>query len=443
MATYSEQKYEDGKIDLLLTEQHLYGSSRLGMRQVNELLVEKDEIKEFEPEYSSRNLGEKVFELSNHLGNVLAVVSDKKKADGTADVKAVYDYYPFGMTMPGRSLSGDYRYGFGGHEKDNEVSGDGNHLSFGDYGYDPRLGRRWNMDPILVPHESSYATFRNNPVVFSDPTGKCPDCPDGNYTVQNGDTYWGLENQWGLDHGTLEQLNPGVDPTNLQVGQNIVANTDIPSSFDQTYTTTTTTTYETQYKTQTIETSSNTVKYAGMAAAGLLADDVTGFGAIDDPLLIGVGVWAVGALIYDAVNSGTKTITYPVSVPVTTTSTSPNPFWYVTYTKTNPTTGQVYVGRSSGYAATPQEVVKRRDINHHMTSVGYRNAVLSTSAPATMPGGYFSRISDPSYWAIRGSEQLQIESYRSLGISGNTYNGISPTNDNLGKYINAAKNLFK
>ncbi|MDR1729998.1 MAG: hypothetical protein LBR52_04980 [Prevotellaceae bacterium] len=51
MAVYNEKKYEDGKIDLSLTEQHLYGSSRLGMRQVNELLVERDEIKEFDQAY--------------------------------------------------------------------------------------------------------------------------------------------------------------------------------------------------------------------------------------------------------------------------------------------------------------------------------------------------------------------------------------------------------
>jgi hypothetical protein len=176
MATYSEKKYEDGKIDLSLTEQHLYGSSRLGMRQVNELLVGKDEIKEFEPEYSSRNLGEKSYELTNHLGNVLAVVSDKKLADNEPDVKAAYDYYPFGMTMPNRLISGDYRYGFGGHEKDDEVKGNGNHISFGDYGYDPRIGRRWNIEPNIskYPSNSSYSTFTNNPIALKDPDGETP-----------------------------------------------------------------------------------------------------------------------------------------------------------------------------------------------------------------------------------------------------------------------------
>ena len=79
------------------------------------------------------------------------------------------------MQMMGRkNVSEEYRYGFGGHEKDNEVKGDGNHLSFGDYGYDPRLGRRFGLDPISVPWESGYAAFRNNPIIFVDPDGKWP-----------------------------------------------------------------------------------------------------------------------------------------------------------------------------------------------------------------------------------------------------------------------------
>jgi RHS repeat-associated protein len=177
MAVYSEQKYEDGKIDLSLTEQHLYGSSRLGMRQVNELLVEKDEIKEFDQTYSSRNLGEKVFELSNHLGNVLAVVSDKKKADGTADVKAVYDYYPFGMTMPNRTSyipSEDYRYGFNNAEKINEYSGEGNTYDLGARIYNPRLGKMLSIDPreAEYPWQSTYAYFSNSPVWKLDYNGE-------------------------------------------------------------------------------------------------------------------------------------------------------------------------------------------------------------------------------------------------------------------------------
>ncbi len=76
--------------------------------------------------------GYKYYELSNHLGNVLAAISDKKigvSANGitvdyyNADVVSANDYYPGDMDMPGRSYSivnTNYRYGFNGKEKDKE-----------------------------------------------------------------------------------------------------------------------------------------------------------------------------------------------------------------------------------------------------------------------------------------------------------------------------------
>jgi RHS repeat-associated protein len=51
--------------------------------------------------------------------------------------------------MPGRTFnSSEYRYGFGGHEKDDEIKGEGNSLDFGARIYDPRLGRWLSVDPI-------------------------------------------------------------------------------------------------------------------------------------------------------------------------------------------------------------------------------------------------------------------------------------------------------
>lgn len=88
------------------------------------------------------------------------------------------DYYPFGMLMPGRALSTeDYRFGFNGHEKDDEVKGSGNHLSFGDYGYDTRLGRRWQLDPEPIIGVSGYSAFNDNPILYADPDGKFPIIP--------------------------------------------------------------------------------------------------------------------------------------------------------------------------------------------------------------------------------------------------------------------------
>jgi len=76
-----------------------------------------------------RENARKCFELGNHLGNVLAVVSDKRLPNNEPDVVSVTDYYPFGSQMPGRASydpSSSYRYGFGGHEKIDENSGNGN-----------------------------------------------------------------------------------------------------------------------------------------------------------------------------------------------------------------------------------------------------------------------------------------------------------------------------
>lgn len=37
--------------------------------------------------------------------------------------------------------------------------------------YDSRIGRRWNIDPVVKPWESPYACFANNPIWFSDVKG--------------------------------------------------------------------------------------------------------------------------------------------------------------------------------------------------------------------------------------------------------------------------------
>src|SRR5690606_130645 len=78
--------------------------------------------------------GQKLFELTNHLGNVLVTVSDKKighdNGSGvidyyTADVVSAQDYYPFGQLQPGRQYGTLGRYGFNGKEQDPETKGTG------------------------------------------------------------------------------------------------------------------------------------------------------------------------------------------------------------------------------------------------------------------------------------------------------------------------------
>ncbi|MDW8274089.1 MAG: RHS repeat-associated core domain-containing protein [Chitinophagales bacterium] len=83
-------------------------------------------------------------------------------------------YYPFGMVMPGRSYnSGEYRYGFNGQEKDDEVKGNGNSYDFGARLYDPRLGRWMKVDPYynVYPAYSPFCYGVNNPVNIIDRDG--------------------------------------------------------------------------------------------------------------------------------------------------------------------------------------------------------------------------------------------------------------------------------
>ncbi len=129
------------------------------------------------------------FELSNHLGNVLVTVSDRRiqvQDNGSLlnpkpvlrfdpDVLTANEYYPFGMPMPRRKFAGDgtYRYGINGRENDNDVKGEGNQQDYGMRIYDTRLGRFLSVDPLFqsYPWNSVYAYAGNNPILFKDLDG--------------------------------------------------------------------------------------------------------------------------------------------------------------------------------------------------------------------------------------------------------------------------------
>ena len=176
--------------DLSQTEAHLYGSNRLG---VYNLSVDVQCTTSSTSTIFTR--GNKFFEYTNHLGNVLVTVSDKKvgvdvaPADGvidyyTADVVTASDYFPFGSPMPGRKYSqanANYRYGFNGMENDNEVKGEGNQLDFGERIYDSRLGRFLSPDPIgnEFPWNSLYAFAENDPIGHIDADGLSKAPPPG------------------------------------------------------------------------------------------------------------------------------------------------------------------------------------------------------------------------------------------------------------------------
>lgn len=161
-------------------EQHLYGSSRLGIYQYNGIIPAAPVVTNgtVTTLYDSLLMGNTSYELSNHLGNVLAVINDKKIGVSSvtdssltdhyvADVLSLQDYYAFGSQMLGRSYQANkYRYGFNGKENDNEVKGDGNQQDYGMRIYDPRIARFLSVDPITkqYPELTPYQFASNRPI---------------------------------------------------------------------------------------------------------------------------------------------------------------------------------------------------------------------------------------------------------------------------------------
>jgi len=196
-------------LDLTITnewvaEEHfMYGSSRLGVYRSNKILsketfgvvavdgygniTEKNRLDSFvyvlRTDSFTRVLTQKNYELTNHLGNVLAVISDRRTPHQNvnnidyyeADVTSATLYYPFGMELKTYAAdSNGYRFGFNGMEKDDDIKGSGNSLDFGARIYDSRLGRWLALDPLMnkYPGWSAYNFAANNPLYFIDGDGR-------------------------------------------------------------------------------------------------------------------------------------------------------------------------------------------------------------------------------------------------------------------------------
>jgi RHS repeat-associated protein len=165
--------YRDGGDGLIWEGSPIYGGGRLGTYLAARTMAatpdEPDRPIAFER-------GKKRYELTDKVGNVLAVVTCRKvTANGEeaergvlyeSDVAGAWDYYPFGMLMPGRTTeASNYRFGFQGMEQDRELKGEGKSYTTEFRSYDPRVGRWVSIDPLVdrFPQESSFSAFGNNP----------------------------------------------------------------------------------------------------------------------------------------------------------------------------------------------------------------------------------------------------------------------------------------
>jgi RHS repeat-associated protein len=154
--------------------------------RVGEYLLNRDSATAWNRHYY-RVKGNRHYELTNHLGNVLAVVTDRKMAKDTTadatytpqffmpDVYSVQNHYAFGQSMPNWSSAAavndpkKYRFGYNGKEDDDEWGKQ-------DYGFrisDPRIGRFLSVDPLSgkFPYWSPYAFAGNTPIYAIDLDG--------------------------------------------------------------------------------------------------------------------------------------------------------------------------------------------------------------------------------------------------------------------------------
>ena len=212
MAVY-ESKFANSAHEYDLKERNIYGIARLGvdLNEVDMYLTPQSIISQ------SNDPQLKKYELTNHLGNVVATVNNYKIAvpdiSGTlidhyaSDVANTSDYYPFGSLLKERTcrwvwMKGDtyqsdptdvelafvnmneppagiaiegksYRFAFNGKEKDNEISGYGNQYDYGFRIYNSNLARFLSIDPLFksYPWYTPFQFAGNNPIKFIDLDG--------------------------------------------------------------------------------------------------------------------------------------------------------------------------------------------------------------------------------------------------------------------------------
>lgn len=150
---------------LILKDRIVYGLGRLGgLRAENGA---------YDEGFFTRTIGDKLYECTDHLGSVRAVVSDIKivaNSELLPEIVSTADYEAYGLVRPNRSVSSltsQYDFGFQGMRK--TVS----RLQINEYTtefrqYDAALGR-WNShDPLQDVSAQPYEGLGSSPVWLTD-----------------------------------------------------------------------------------------------------------------------------------------------------------------------------------------------------------------------------------------------------------------------------------
>ena len=282
-----------------------------------------------------------------------------------------YDYYPYGALFGEKSPSQNYLYG----GKEWERSYGMNHYDFHARWMNPLTTRFTTQDPLQLDFAelSSYSYCAGNPILYIDPTGKF------------WETLWDIGNliydvgaavdshiRGYHDKATEHWIDAGVD----------LAATLIP------------------------------FVPAGGSKLARMADDV-----VD--------------ATYDASKTADNVTAASNAINKVADATTGQK-QFITYTKKNPITGEIYSGRTSGYG-DPNKILRNRDLNHHKNKEGFNPAIIDKIS------------NNPD--AIRGREQFLIEIHGGAksqgGTSGNAINGINKNNPKRHHYEEERRKEFE
>ncbi|MEO8933665.1 MAG: RHS repeat-associated core domain-containing protein [Xanthomarina sp.] len=164
-----------------------------------------------------------IYQYKDHLGNIrLSYKNRSTNSNPVLEIQEENNYYPYGLKHKGyNNVVSSYSNSVASKFKYNGVEYEET-LGLNLYemywrGYDASLGRFMQIDPLselpiqidLMPYSFAW----NNPIVFSDPSGLCPDCGEiekegSTFTLENSSNYVVANGEW--ERSTVEVLEEVV-----------------------------------------------------------------------------------------------------------------------------------------------------------------------------------------------------------------------------------------
>jgi RHS repeat-associated protein len=253
----------------------------------------------------------------------------KNNTDASVESYQHIQNLSFGKSFISQKVSSyDVRYKFTGKERDAETGYD----YFGARYYSSELSVWLSVDPLAdkYPNESPYCYAGLNPVMITDPNGMWKDEGDGKWTAEKGDSWWSLHKQsgmtWKETMAYAKKYNAGKGRDNwktVRVGDQVSvggsgqkssqgngdylwssgsASANETTSNSVTSPSASSVTESASSESSTTSGNGDNTYLAGalLVSGGLLSDDISGVGAVDNiliPFIIG------GAYILDKVSS--------------------------------------------------------------------------------------------------------------------------------------------